>query len=308
MADPSLFIPPLVMDLAIPQRLYYGTNRVYQTVDGASNWTDISGNLAAGVLTSIAVAPSDSNTVYATTGNGKIFVTHNAGAGAANVNGWANVTNILPNRYFTSVQVHPANANIAYLTVSGFSGFSGVAGHIFKTTTGGSSWTDVSGNLPNTPANDIQIDPDFAGTLYAATDVGVFKSTNDGGSWLVAGDSLPLVVVTALKLHRASRKLRAATHGRGIWELNTTAPLQVTIATSPAGLTLQWTEGRRKRLRRPSPGTPATATPWRALRHRDRWVLTMHLPRGRTDRSRIRGQLSFRAPALLRVTSQRNIT
>ena len=46
------------MDLAIPQRLYYGTNRIYQTVDGASNWTDISGNLAAGLLTSIAVAPS----------------------------------------------------------------------------------------------------------------------------------------------------------------------------------------------------------------------------------------------------------
>src|SRR5262249_7795632 len=147
--EASLFIPPFVMDPANTQRLYYGTIRVYQSTDGAANWTDISGNLAAGVLTAIAVALSDPNTVYATSRTGKNFVTNNATAGVANVNGWTNITNGLPNRYFTSVQVHPTNVNTVYLTVSGFSGFGGTPGHVFKTIDGGNNWTNISGNLPN---------------------------------------------------------------------------------------------------------------------------------------------------------------
>src|SRR5581483_7784124 len=51
-------------------------------------------------------------------------------------------------------------------------------GHVWKTTDGGATWTDVSGadtaadSFPDVPANQLRIAPD--GTLVVATDLGVF--------------------------------------------------------------------------------------------------------------------------------------
>jgi len=64
------------------------------------------------------------------------------------------------------------------------------------------------------------VDPDLPNTLYAATDIGVFATNNGGGSWSPLGSGLPLVPVLAIKLHRPSRILRAATHGRSMWDLS----------------------------------------------------------------------------------------
>src|SRR5206468_680605 len=95
--------------------------------------------------------------------------------------------------------------------------------HIFKTIDGGANWSNISGTLPNTPVNDILVDPDLSNTLYAATDVGVFSSADGGANWTTLQTGLPRVAVFGLKLHRPSRTLRAATHGRGMWDLSVPA-------------------------------------------------------------------------------------
>jgi ligand-binding sensor domain-containing protein len=63
------------------------------------------------------------------------------------------------------------------------------------------------------------IDPDLPGRLYVGTDVGVFRTKTGGQSWETLVQGLPRVVVTDLALHRATRTLRAATFGRGMWDL-----------------------------------------------------------------------------------------
>jgi len=77
-------------------------------------------------------------------------------------------------------------------------------------------------DLPNIPVNDIVIDPDLPGTLYVATDLGVFLGTCSptSCSWTTLSSGLPRVAVLSLKLHEPSRTLRAATHGRGAWDLH----------------------------------------------------------------------------------------
>lgn len=55
---------------------------------------------------------------------------------------------------------------------------------------------------------------DFWGTLYIATDNGVFVSYNQGEYWETLGNGLPTVPVTDLNLHTPTRTLLAATYGR----------------------------------------------------------------------------------------------
>ena len=217
------FIPPLVMDPSNSHTLYFGTNRVYQTTNGASSWNAISPDLTGGdnffgVLSTIAVAPNNSNTVYVGTMDNRVQVTTNAGSGPSAT--WRNVSAGLPARVVTHVAVAPTTSTTAYATFSGFTGFGDNLGHVFKTTNGGSAWSDISGDLPNTPVNFLVIDPDAPSTLFVATDVGVFYSTNGGTNWTSLVNGLPRVAVLGLTLHHLSWTLRASTHGRGAWDIN----------------------------------------------------------------------------------------
>jgi len=110
-------------------------------------------------------------------------------------------------------------------------------GHVFRTSDGGLAWTDVSGNLPNIPVNAIVVDPVLANTYYVATDIGVFRTKNGGGTWSVFGAGLPRVTVLGLTLHNPSRTLRAATHGRSMWDIHVPiADLATTVTASPSSV------------------------------------------------------------------------
>ncbi|MDR2985880.1 MAG: glycoside hydrolase [Nocardiopsaceae bacterium] len=127
----------------------------------------------------------------------------------------------IPNRYISGVKIDTANPDHAYLSLSGYSrqwmigpDDPGV-GHVFETSNGGTSWTNISGNLPDAPMNDIAFEN---GKLIVASDVGVLTSANDGSSWSVLGTNLPNVVVNQLTID-PNGTLIAATHGRGIWTI-----------------------------------------------------------------------------------------
>jgi photosystem II stability/assembly factor-like uncharacterized protein len=230
--DRNAFIAPLVMDPSNPQTLYFGTYRVYRTTNGAASWSAISPDLTGGgsffgVLNTIAVAPTDSNTVYVGTKDSRIQVSTNAGAVSPV---WSNRSAGLPPRVVTHIAVDRTSSTTAYATFSGFTGFGDNQGHVFKTTNGGQGWTDISGNLPNTPVNALVTVPNAPNTLIVGTDVGVFYTTNGGSSWNSLVNGLPRVAVVGLTLHSASGKVRAATHGRGAWDFN--------IAELPAALQL----------------------------------------------------------------------
>lgn len=273
--DNSSFVPPLVTDPSTANVLYAGTTKVYQSVNAGTSWTALSGDLVNGAnfdeLTALTVAPGNPHAVYAGADTGQVFVATNVVAGTgtfAQVAGQAS----LPPRQVAAITADPADATgkTAYAAFSGFSfvnasvGINDPTGHLFKTTDGGATWTDVSctvascvtpaaSDLPNTPVNDVVIDPDLAGTLYAATDIGVFQGTCTTSvpfscTWATLSSGLPRVAVLSLRLHRASRTLRAATHGRGVFDIvlnNFTFPgphisslSQVSASAGAAGFTL----------------------------------------------------------------------
>src|SRR5207248_1844750 len=96
-------------------------------------------------------------------------------------------------------------------------------GHVYKTTSAGGVWMDISGNLPDVPVTSLLIDPTAPNILYAATDAGVFVATDGGSageSWQRFGAGLPNVTVLQLAYSAAGpAKIIAATHGRGAWSI-----------------------------------------------------------------------------------------
>jgi uncharacterized protein (TIGR03437 family) len=120
------------------------------------------------------------------------------------------------------------------VTFSGFPAATDPQGHVYRSSNGGAGWTDISGNLPSIPVNDVLVDPDLPSTLYIATDAGVMVTTDGGNTWSSLGNGLPKVVVLSLTMSRRARVLRAGSHGRSVWEIAIplSAPsLQPAIAT-----------------------------------------------------------------------------
>jgi len=117
--------------------------------------------------------------------------------------------------------------NTAYATFSGFNSNTPTRpGHVFKTTNGLSgtpTWTDISGDLPDVPANCIALDP-TTGTIFLGTDIGIFESSNGGVNWTYDSDSLPTVAVFGLDRNPNTGQIVASTHGRGMFEFVPAGP------------------------------------------------------------------------------------
>lgn len=207
------WVAPWSQHPTVAKTIYAATDKVYKSVDQGTTWVAISGPLAGiGVFTVLSVAPSNPNFIYA--GNGfKLYLTKNGGAT------WTDITAGLPvgSNFLMSVAVHDYDPSIAYVTFSGYT-----AGQkVYKTCSSGNSWSNISGTLPNLPANTI-VHQKTNNALYVGTDDGVYFISDDLTDWVPYKLGLPNVIVDDLEIHYGTKKIRAATYGRGMWE----APLK----------------------------------------------------------------------------------
>lgn len=217
------WIGAIIMDEASPNTLFTGRQEVFRTTNGAANWSTSSPTVGGSIL-AIAIAPSNHQIIYAGTASGQVWKSTDGGATLAN---WSDVTSVpLPNRSITDIAVDRTDSDIVYVTFSGFnSSTPGTPGHVFRSSDGGATWTDISGTpgaitaLPDIPVTAIEIDAHNASTLYIGTDIGIFRTTNIGGVWTVFEPGFPYVAVTDLQLDESRDILTAATHGRGMWQI-----------------------------------------------------------------------------------------
>lgn len=217
----SAFYAPFTMSLTNPLHLAYGSYRVWYTTDGMTNWNAISSDVTGGgVIMAITMAANGSR-IWTGSSDAQVW------RGDLSGSSWSftSVTKApLPNRAITRIAAHPSDPQTAYISYSGFG-----TDHVFKTTDGGTTWTSANSGLPDIPVNVVLVDPNNPGTVYAGTDIGVYRSTEAGQNWMPFGTGLPNVAVFDLALRKNSNVLRAATHGRGMWDIQATGEQSFTI-------------------------------------------------------------------------------
>ena len=151
-----------------------------------------------------------------------------------------------------AVDAHDATGKTVYATVMGFAGNGKNAPHVYRSSDGGAHWTNISSNLPNAPANSVVVDPNDANTVYVALDTGVYVTSQvlnctSSNCWSVYGTALPNAPVIQLLAGPGlptgdgrQGELRAATYGRGIWQIpliTAISPAAPAMSLSPVSVT-----------------------------------------------------------------------
>ena len=245
-ADPDrrTWTLPQVFSLA-DEALYYSNQFVFRSRDRGKTWMKISPDLARlhpevpatldpitakdidepmtdrfGVAYTIGPSPLDARTVWVGTDDGLIHVTRDDGAQWTDVTpppltAWSKVSQVEAGHFdvdtaYASVDRHRLGDDRPY---------------VYRTHDGGKTWTDVAHGIPEGAfVNSVKEDPKQKGLLYAATELRVYVSFNDGAQWQALQLNMPVTSVRDLVVH--GDDLAVATHGRGFWVLDQMTPLR----------------------------------------------------------------------------------
>ncbi len=134
----------------------------------------------------------------------------------------------LPNRFITSIVIDPTDVRTVYVGLGGYSrkwASPGTLqdenpdigeGHVFRSTDGGETFTDWSGNLPDATVSSLEVRGD---QVLVGTDVGAFASRADGAAIYAPLEDLPNTPIFSIQMvpHDPNHAI-IATYGRGVWE------------------------------------------------------------------------------------------
>jgi photosystem II stability/assembly factor-like uncharacterized protein len=252
----ALRTAPVLFSPTDPRTLFFAANTIWKTTNGGQAWTEISPELSRttweippsvgvyrtaptaqparrGVVYTIAPSAIDAQVMWAGTDDGLIYLTRNGG------NQWNDVTPkaLVPWAKVSLIEASHFDSNIAYAAVNSLR-LDDLRPHIYRTKDAGATWTEITRGLPATgPINAIREDGQRRGLLFAAGELGVSVSFDDGESWQSLRLNMPATSVRDVVVKDAD--LVAGTHGRGFWILDDLSPLrQITadIARQPSYL------------------------------------------------------------------------
>ncbi|MEO6805214.1 MAG: glycoside hydrolase, partial [Edaphobacter sp.] len=221
------------------EALYYSNQFVMRSRDRGRSWEKISPDLSRvnpelppsldpitakdidqpmkdrfGVVYTISPSPLSATTVWVGTDDGLIHVTRDDGKTWANVTppamtAWSKVSQIEAGHFdadtaYASVDRHRIADNKPY---------------IYRTHDGGKTWQNVVAGIPDGAfVNSVKEDPVTKGLLYAATELRVYVSFDDGARWQPLQNNMPVTSVRDIVVH--GDDLDIATHGRGFWVMD----------------------------------------------------------------------------------------
>jgi photosystem II stability/assembly factor-like uncharacterized protein len=235
---------PLVFSKRDPKVLYYGNQKLFRTDDGGKHWTAISPDLTRenpavpanldavtaannlgngprrGVIYSIAPSPLDAKLLWIGTDDGLVWRSDDDGGH------WKDVTPSAIGDWSKvgMLEASHFDRDVAYAAIDRHR-LDDRRPYVYRTRDGGRTWQPiVAGIRDGDFVNAVREDPARRGLLYAATELGVYVSFDDGDHWRSLQMNLPRTSVRDLEVH--DDDLVIATHGRGFWVLDDVSPLR----------------------------------------------------------------------------------
>lgn len=220
-----------------------GTNRVWETLEGGiprSSWYPNSPNLTKNTLgnrsfiNQLAHAVKTPSVVIVGTNDGNVQFGYNLNQGVADSASWVNLTDgnaVLPNRPVMDVAIDvvdagdPSAGAVGYAALGGFDqNTPSTPGHVYQVTCQNNcttyTWRNVSGGLPNIPANAVAVNPLIPNQVYVGTDWGLYYTDDVSAStpvWYRFEGGLPHVMIWDMAIDRGFSTLAIFTRGRGVW-------------------------------------------------------------------------------------------
>lgn len=193
---------------------YFGAvnGGIWKTTDAGTVWTPIFDNQPVGSIGAIAVAPSDTRTIYAGTGESDIRSDLSSGNGVyKSIDAGSTWTHIglEDTRQISRIVIDPQNPNVVYVGALGHAYGPNQQRGVYKSVDGGTHWSKVLDEGLDTGISDLTIcsgNPQilFAGawnthrppwSTYAPTDGpggGIYRSQDAGKTWSrLNGNGLP---------------------------------------------------------------------------------------------------------------------
>ena len=183
---------------------YFGAcaGGVWKSVDGGTYWRPVTdGFLGSAAVGALAVAPSDSNVIYAGMGETAIRLDVSYGDGVYKSTDagrtWSHA-GLKESKFIGRIRVHPHDPDLVYVAALGDVFSRNEERGVFRSRDGGKSWERALYRDANSGAVDLSIDPHNPRILFAAfwqvrrnfwnissggPGSGLFRSTDDGESW-----------------------------------------------------------------------------------------------------------------------------
>lgn len=231
----ALRTSPLLFSTVDPRVMYFGTEALFKTSDGAKSWEQISPDLSRermdwvpdsigvyrtpemanmarrGVIYAIAPSKQKLDTIWAGTDDGLIHVTHDGGKTWTNVTppsmkGWMKVSQLDAGSFDNGT----CYAAIDAMRVDDW------RPHIYRTHDGGMTWAEIVSGIPtNEVVRTVREDPVRKGLLYCGTERCVYFSLDDGDHWSKLRQNMPATSIRDLVVK--DNDLVVGTHGRSFW-------------------------------------------------------------------------------------------
>jgi len=183
---------------------------VWQTTDAGETWASLTdGELGAGSIGAVDVAPSDPNVIYVGTGSacprGNISIGDGIYRSTDGGDTWTHV-GLEHAGLIGRIVTHPTDPDRVYAAVLGNIFGPNPERGVYRSTNGGETWEKVLFVSDSTGAVDLAMNPENPREIYATTwraertpwtlidggkEGGVYKTTDGGDSWTKLGGGLP---------------------------------------------------------------------------------------------------------------------
>ena len=271
--DLAPFFTRIAQDMSDPmgERVYTYTNTVpFVSTNFGANWAAMptTGLTSVSSIRNIVASPLTPNHVAVALNGGRVGITTN-GTSWTTVAGTAFPGN---GNYMNCVAFDTADPQILYASSVAFSA---TANHIWKSINGGTTWTAVDSTTNGfpfgVPVHMVKVDPVDHTTVYAGTDLGLYRSTDSGANWARFGTGLPMVSVRDIYIAPDGTFMRIGTHGRGVWEMQgVTTNYAPKFSSQPQNLTLF--EGATGAVGAVAVGLPAPTFQWQVSTNGTDWA------------------------------------